>query len=531
MIQTVVNEQDNIRESLVNMPPTSRQCRSALIVAAVLTAGAATVVPFVDTPLPRQESFITVLVTAVFITDFITSIMLFSQLAIHRSRALLAIASGYLFTALIVIPYALTFPGALSPTGLLGASVQTSPWLYRVWHVGFPIAVLIYAWLQGKDRQKTITRISPPLAVASSVAIVVALVFALSWITIAESAYLPTVFLDNLQYAPLTNYLAAFNVLISAFALAVLWLRQRAVLDLWIMVAVLALMLEVLLAGVLSSARYSLGVYAGRTLALVTSTVVLVILLAEMTRLYALLASSNVMLRREQNNKLMSLEALAASISHEVRQPLAGISLKSSALLRFIGGTPPRLDKIRSAAEEIIAAAHRVSQILDDIRQLFGSAERAQSPVDINDLAVKASRTLDSELKSRNVVTRIQLASQLPLVMGHSGQLQEVIVNLMQNAVDAMGSVDNDRRVLRIRTEHTGDAISVEIEDTGPGIDPKNSDNIFDAFFTTKSHGMGLGLAICRMIVERHKGQLTASSAHPHGAIFRIMLPHMKPPQ
>ena len=105
------------------------------------------------------------------------------------------------------------------------------------------------------------------------------------------------------------------------------------------------------------------------------------------------------------------------------------------------------------------------------------------------------------------------------------------MINLMQNAVDAMNSVDNDRRALRVRTEHTGDAISVEIEDTGPGIDPKNSNNIFDAFFTTKSQGMGLGLAICRMIVERHKGQLTVSSAHPHGAIFRTMLPHVKPPQ
>jgi signal transduction histidine kinase len=312
-------------------------------------------------------------------------------------------------------------------------------------------------------------------------------------------------------------------VLISAFALAVLWLRRRSVLDLWIMVAVLALTLEVLLAGVLSSARYSLGFYGGRTLALVTSPVVLVILLAEMTRLYALLARSNVMLRREQNNKFMSLEALAASISHEVRQPLASISLRGDALLRFVGGTPPKLDKIRSAAEEIIAAAHRASQILDDIRHLFGSAERAQSPVDINDLAIKALRTLDSELKTRNVVTRTQLVSQLPLAMGHSGQLQEV-----QNAVDAMDSVDNDRRVLRVRTEHLGDAISVEIEDTGPGIDPDNSDNIFDEFFTTKPHGMGLGLAICRMIVGRHKGQLTVSSAHPHGAIFRIMLPQVK---
>src|SRR5271157_4242157 len=114
--------------------------------------------------------------------------------------------------------------------------------------------------------------------------------------------------------------------------------------------------------------------------------------------------------------------------------------------------------------------------------------------------------------------------------MGHNGQLQEVIINLIQNAVDAMDSTDTDRRVLQVRTEHNGDAISVEIEDTGPGIDPKKSDNIFDAFFTTKPHGMGLGLAICRMIIERHDGKLSVSSADPHGTIFRIKLPQMKLP-
>jgi signal transduction histidine kinase len=531
MIQTIANEHENTEASLVNMPSTSRQRRSALFVAAALIAGVAALLPFVDTPLPRHEEFITILVVAVFITDFITSIMLFSQLAIHRSRALLALASGYLFTALIVIPYGLTFPGALSSTGLLGASVQSSPWLYRFWHVGFPVAVLVYAWLKGEDRQKTTTRISTPLAVGLSVAIVVALVCALAWIAIAESEYLPIVFLDNRRYTPLTNYLAMFNALTSAFALAVLWLRRQSVLDLWIMVAVLALTLEVLLAGVLSSARFSLGFYCGRTLALVTSTIVLVVLLAETARLYGLLARSNTMLQREQNNRLMTLEALASSISHEVRQPLTGIVASGSALLRFVGGTPPKLDKIRSAAEGMIAAAHRASQILDDIRNLFGSAKHAQSPVDMNDLAVKALHDLDSELKGHNIITRIRLTSQLPHIMGHSGQLQEVIVNLIQNAVDAMDSVDNDGRVMQVRTEHRGDAVNVEIEDTGPGIDPKQTDNIFDAFFTTKPHGMGLGLAICRMIVERHEGRLDVSSANPHGAIFRITLPQMKSPQ
>jgi C4-dicarboxylate-specific signal transduction histidine kinase len=149
----------------------------------------------------------------------------------------------------------------------------------------------------------------------------------------------------------------------------------------------------------------------------------------------------------------------------------------------------------------------------------------------VNDLVVSSLRTLDRELKSHNVTTRIQLASQLSPIMGHRGQLQEVIVNLIQNAIDAMDAVDDDRRVLQVRTEHNGDEVSVEIEDTGPGIDTKKSDNIFDVFFTTKPHGMGLGLAICRMIVERHEGRLVVSSANPHGAIFRMMLPQAKSPQ
>jgi signal transduction histidine kinase len=160
---------------------------------------------------------------------------------------------------------------------------------------------------------------------------------------------------------------------------------------------------------------------------------------------------------------------------------------------------------------------------------LFGRTEREAGPVNMNDLALGALRALDGELKNHNIVTRLHLKPELPPAMGHSGQLHQVIVNLIQNAIEAMDSVDSDRRVLQVRTEHDGgDAISIAIEDTGPGIDPKKSIDIFDAFFTSKPHGMGLGLAICRMIVERHDGQLSVAPANPRGAIFRIKLPEMK---
>jgi signal transduction histidine kinase len=261
------------------------------------------------------------------------------------------------------------------------------------------------------------------------------------------------------------------------------------------------------------------------------SAYVLAALFAERRDSEVRLASSNMMLERERSNKLMNLEAMAASISHEVRQPLTGITLNGSALLRYLGDTPPKLEKARSTAEKVIAAGLRIGQILDDIRNLFGTTERAPGPVNMNDLVLGALRALDGELKNHNIVARTHLKPELPPILGHSGQLQQVIVNLIQNAIDAMDSVDSDRRVLQVRTEHNGgDALSVMIEDTGPGIDPKKSDDIFGAFFTTKPHGMGLGLAICRMIVERHEGELSVSSASPHGAVFRIKLPQMKPP-
>jgi signal transduction histidine kinase len=161
------------------------------------------------------------------------------------------------------------------------------------------------------------------------------------------------------------------------------------------------------------------------------------------------------------------------------------------------------------------------------LRALFGSINQGQEPVDVNEMILGALRSLRGELDVHGVTTRIELTSELPPVMGHSGQLQEVILNLLRNGIEAMDTVKGGNRVLRVQTAHNGrDAIAVAVEDTGPGIDPKKLDGIFDAFVTTKPQGMGLGLAICRMIIERHGGQLTASSnGNCGGALFQFVLP------
>jgi signal transduction histidine kinase len=144
----------------------------------------------------------------------------------------------------------------------------------------------------------------------------------------------------------------------------------------------------------------------------------------------------------------------------------------------------------------------------------------------MNQIILGLLNTLDGDLKAHGITLDTELRSELPLVMGHRGQLKEVLLNLIRNAIEAMDAIKAGGRVLRVKTEpHGDDAIAVSVADSGPGIDPRKMAEIFDAFVTTKSDGMGLGLAICRMIVERHKGELSASSDSTGGAVFKFILP------
>jgi two-component system NtrC family sensor kinase len=231
-------------------------------------------------------------------------------------------------------------------------------------------------------------------------------------------------------------------------------------------------------------------------------------------------------LQRERNNKLMNLEAMVASISHEVRQPLASIASNGGAALRFLKHEPPNLDEARSALNSMVQGSHRASKVFDNIRALFGKADQDHEPIKLNTLALDVLHTLRDDLKDRGIATRTSLRSELPPITGHEGQLQEVLINLVRNAIEAMDGVEQSRRVLQVRAEPHGDsAVALYVEDSGTGIDPKQLDNIFDAFITTKASGMGLGLAICRMIIERHAGQLSVTPAEPQGSIFRVLLP------
>ncbi|HZB89974.1 MAG TPA: ATP-binding protein [Stellaceae bacterium] len=231
-------------------------------------------------------------------------------------------------------------------------------------------------------------------------------------------------------------------------------------------------------------------------------------------------------LERERDSKLLNIEAITASIAHEVRQPLTAIATYANAAQQFLGRTPLDVDELRTIVDQIGNDCRRTNEIFDGIRSLFRRADQPRVPIEINQTALDVLQSLAGELRDHRIATHTVLAAGLPPVYGHQGQLRQVITNLVHNAIEAMETTTDRGRELRLTTNpQGGNAIVVAVEDSGPGIDPAQLGSIFEAFVTTKAKGMGLGLAICRMIVHRHGGQLSASSDGKSGARFQLVLP------
>jgi signal transduction histidine kinase/ABC-type uncharacterized transport system substrate-binding protein len=225
-------------------------------------------------------------------------------------------------------------------------------------------------------------------------------------------------------------------------------------------------------------------------------------------------------------NRFATAGELSASIAHEVRQPLSAISVSGEAGLRWLKREVPDFDEVRKALEAVIAESHHADHVLKSVRAMFKQEATARTKVNLNDLIQQIIAVAKGPIESNNIVVETNLTDGVPpIVMADAVQLQQVILNLVMNAVEAM-SHSGEMRVLRLRTE-PGPARTVvaRVVDSGPHVDPEVVNKMFQPFFTTKSSGMGMGLAICKTIVEAHGGQLTASASNPHGMEFKITLP------
>jgi signal transduction histidine kinase len=513
--------------TLANVAPGRPQKRLALavalafLVALILSAGELS-----NIQLRRIDPFVPIYGTAIFVNDLITAVLLFNQFAVLRSRALLAISTGYFFTALMVIPWMLTFPGVFAPTGLLGAGLQSTNWLYVLRYAAFPSFVIAYTLLKDADPAERLWKGSAGTTILSCVAISAAVVSVVTVVVTAGDPYLPRISIDPVHFSSLWLYLASCLIAWNSLALILLWRRQRSVLDLWLMVVVSAYAIEIYLVSFPGLARFSAGWYAGRVFGFVSSILVLFVLLGEITTLYAQLLSAVLAQRRERDARLMTGDAVSASIAHEIKQPLTAIVASANAGLNWLDRVEPDLENAMNALRRVVTSGQSADVIIENIRTHFKLGARAHASLDIGDVIRESLAVVRDKLQAYRIVVKADLNEHLPRIRGEPIQLQQVLVNLIANAVDAMAT-KNGERVLSIRAEldSSGGDVMVAVEDTGRGIEPGATNRLFNPMFTTKTHGMGMGLSICRSIVEAHEGQLWVSASDRGGAIFHFTVP------
>jgi signal transduction histidine kinase len=513
------------------LPPTRRQERLAFAIAALLFAALLAMLPVGDRPLPRQYAFITIVDTVLFLSDLITAALLYAQYAVVRSRGLLALAMGYLFTAIVIVPHLLTFPGVFTDGVPPGAGLQSTTWLYIFWHLGLPSAVIGYALLKGR-RTGAVLRSSPAGAIVASLLATAAVASLFAGLATAGAHSLPVIMFDTTHATSTWNNRAApFLIALSLTAIILLWRRRTSVLDLWLLVVLWAWMLETILLSTTDS-RFSLAWYASRTFGLLSSGFVLLVLLSESTMLYARLALTVAAQDRERDGRKMTLELIVRSMVHELQQPLSAIALNADAAAIMAAQSPPALDELRASLLDISADGRRAGDMVASTRTMVTGVARHKAPFDFHMLVRETLELLELELRFHAIALRLHLAPHLPQLKGNRGQLQQVLMNLIANAIDSMAAMNGRPHHLTIRTAaQPPDSISIQVEDSGIGIDPEHATRIFDAFFTTKSNGSGLGLAICRSIIDAHGGDLGVYPGNPHGCTFHIVLPIAPPPR
>ena len=224
--------------------------------------------------------------------------------------------------------------------------------------------------------------------------------------------------------------------------------------------------------------------------------------------------------------RVTTLGEMTASISHEVNQPLAAVVANAEACLRWLDGGTPNLDEARRSVEWIINDGNRASEVIRRVRALANKTDIEKVPLDINDIVKEATALVQREMDSHQMSLRMELAPALPMILGDRVQLQQVVINLVMNSIEAMQSVTDRPRQLVIRSgQDEARRVLVSVTDSGVGISAENADRLFNAFFTTKSGGMGMGLSICRSIVEAHGGRLSASGNVGPGATFQFVVP------
>lgn len=518
------------------LPAGPGERRFALAVVLLSLALFAAAAPYARLPLPPVAAFIPAYESALTLSDLITAALIFGQFTIGRSRALLVLASGYLFTALMAVAHALSFPGLFAPGGLLGAGAQSTAWLYMFWHGGFPAAVIAYALLKRGGAGPA--RLAAPAAILAAIAAVAVLAAALAALATAGEAALPRIMQGN-GYTPAMILVVATVWALSLIALLVLVARRPyAVLDVWLMAVLCAWLCDVALSAVLNAGRFDLGFYAGRIYGLLAASFVLVVLLLETISVYARLARSLETERLERERRLGELRSelihvsrlselgqMVSALAHEVNQPLTAIGnyIRAGQRLAERGEAEKAQAALGKAADE----AARAGAIIQRLRDFVKKGERALRAEALGTLIEETMALALVGAERRDVGVELRLDPAAAAAFIDKIEIQQVLLNLVRNAVEAMADMPRPRLVIATAPA-ADDRIEVSVADNGPGLPAEVRAKLFQPFVTTKSSGMGVGLSICHSIIEAHDGRLWAEDNPEGGTVFRFTVPRAR---
>jgi len=476
--------------------------------------------------LQRYDAFVPIANTFVCLNDMITAALLYLQYSITRRRELLVLASGFLFKALTMIPHALTFPGAFAPDGLLGAQVQTTAFLYMTQHLLFLLSAVAYTLLRDREEDAPAASGSPVLPIGIAAGAVVVGVLLMTWVFIAGANLLPPMLADPMHTSAGYERVGWWLLLLEALASIVVFGRPAtSIIDLWLKVAMCGWLFETLLT-IIVRTRFSLVFYVSRTLGVVSSTFVLLAFLSESFMLHRRLITTLVAREQEREGQRTAIDIVVGTLAHELRQPLTSILLDGQAGRKLLAMGPGASEEIPGVFDDIRASAVRANEVIDSVRTMFAASAGDRGSIDINALVRDAADLTRYELEAHSVTLALDLAPNLPEITGHRGQLLEVMLNGVKNAIESLNGISDRQRELRIRTRHLDShGVAITIEDSGIGLDPRTRSRAFDPFFSTKPRGMGLGLSICESIVSAHGGALSLRPLSPFGAVLHVELP------
>jgi signal transduction histidine kinase len=511
---------------LFDTPPDPQQVRFSLAIVGLLMVFVLVALPAHDVRLGEVPAFIPILNAIMFVGELITAALLYAQATVFRSRALTVLGTGYLLCALLIVPHTLTFPGAFAPNGLLGAGLNTTAWLATSRRVAFPIAVILYVRLKRAESTEQYATDRPAAGIVAGLLVALALAAGTTVLTTIGHDLLPSIFLnrDNLNRG---NFILCELVTSAICVTATIYLfrRRTSVLDMWLLVA-LAGWIAFSILNITLHTRFTVGFYCVYTLSLFSHLIVMLALIVESNRLYARLALSTSAWKRERETRLMSIDALAAAISHEVGQPLAAIGILARASQAWLSRERPDVERAVRSLDDIIDAEVQTAAIIKSIRATLTTQPGARTEFSFNDLVRATASSLVRDLDSEGVLLEFALDESLPPVLADQVQMQRVLANLLTNSIESLAATRGRPRRIAIRSapaDHLG--VLIEVSDNGVGIASGETEHIFEAFFTTKATGTGLGLSLCRAIVEAHGGRLWASQHDHHGATFHLRLP------